>query len=442
MGINSPFIYSYETLNDALSSALQNFTNTKTGHKIVTLLSIPISFYIKDEFSFNQSTTEALEPNSTVKTVSVIGKTIEKEVQKLPSNEPDTWLFVLNGQDTEKDTENVHMPFIKSIDNKYESERNIFILRKAFYKVPEFMKHINSNTTDLDNSSFVDENPNVIDLMANMINIYDNVSSVKKLLSNRSQSDILAPINDPDNQSPETCTSLQHNYLKATQTDSEMLDNDKVSPNVIERLGLSKEPVHKFILRKLRVTEQTLEQSENSDHQFKKVGSVTFNKGVEVDIDKEILMEESEIPNHYSIKTLSEGGIIESLNRDCGVFPSGHQCTCKNLQPHYLDGDHLPKIEVWMVVSLTMACLGIIICISFFMWISCCKVTKCISFNILDGSQTLTLILLICITLLFCSVLPFIASHASPVVCAIRTHCVPMAYVAVFSAILSRSGTI
>ena len=71
MGINSPFIYSYETLNDALSSALQNFTNTKTGHKIVTLLSIPISFYIKDEFSFNQSTTEALEPNSTVKTVSV-----------------------------------------------------------------------------------------------------------------------------------------------------------------------------------------------------------------------------------------------------------------------------------------------------------------------------------------------------------------------------------
>ena len=375
-------------------------------------------------------------------TDSVIDKTDEKEKQKLPTNESETWLFVLNGKDTETETEHVHMPFFESLDNIVKSESTIFILRKAFYTVPEFMKHINTITRHLNNSTFMDEYPNIIDLMANVINMYDNVSSGKKLLSNQSQSDILAPINDAVNQSSETCTSLQHNYLKATQTDSEMLDNDKVSPNVIERLGLSKEPVHKFILRKLRVSGQSLDISIQSGRQFKKVGSVTFNKGVEVDIDEEILNEESKIPLHDSIKTLSEGSIIESLNRDCGVADFGHPCTCKNLQPHYLDGNHLPKIEVWMVVSLTMACLGIIICISFFMWISCCKVTKCISFNILDGSQTLTLILLICITLLFCSVLPFIASHASPVVCAIRTHCVPMAYVAVFSAILSRSGTI
>ena len=95
-----------------------------------------------------------------------------------------------------------------------------------------------------------------------------------------------------------------------------------------------------------------------------------------------------------------------------------------------------------MVVSLTIACLGVVICISFFLWVCCCKVTNCIASNILDGSQALTLLLLVGIALMFCSVFPYVATHASPVVCAIRANCVPLVYVFVFSTILSRSGTI
>ena len=166
MDRNSPFRYSHDTLNDALSSALQNSTITKTGHKIVTLLSMPISFYLEDNISFNQNTIEALELTSTINsTDSVIDKTDEKEKQKLPTNESETWLFVLNGKDTETETEHVHMPFFESLDNIVKSESTIFILRKAFYTVPEFMKHINTTARHLNDSTFMDEYPNVIDLI-------------------------------------------------------------------------------------------------------------------------------------------------------------------------------------------------------------------------------------------------------------------------------------
>ena len=133
---------------------------------------------------------------------------------------------------------------------------------------------------------------------------------------------------------------------------------------------------------------------------------------------------------------------ISSLNQACGYESSDHLCTCSNLLPHRLDGSQLATKEVWMVVSLTIASLGVIICISFFLWISCCKVTNCISYNILDGSQTLTLVLLVGIALLFCSVFPYVVNHANQTVCIIRAHGVPLVYAVVFSTILSRSGDI
>ena len=133
---------------------------------------------------------------------------------------------------------------------------------------------------------------------------------------------------------------------------------------------------------------------------------------------------------------------IFSLNQACGYESYDHLCTCLNLRPHRLDGSQLATKEVWMVVSLTIASLGVIICISFFLWISCCKVTNCISYNILDGSQTLTLVLLVGIALLFCSVFPYVVNHANQTVCIIRAHGVPLVYAVVFSTILSRSGDI
>ena len=134
---------------------------------------------------------------------------------------------------------------------------------------------------------------------------------------------------------------------------------------------------------------------------------------------------------------------IFSLTEVCGGgSPVEETCTCLNIRPEVIEHEHLLRTrEVWIVVSLTIACLGIVICFSFLIWISCCKVTSCITSNILDGSQAFTMLLLGGLILIFATIIPY-AFNSNPIVCALRSNCVPLAYVLVFSTMLSRSGNL
>ena len=125
----------------------------------------------------------------------------------------------------------------------------------------------------------------------------------------------------------------------------------------------------------------------------------------------------------------------------CPGAPKVEDCKCLNIDPITIKRNVIRTGEVWMVVSLTIACLGIIICLSFSIWIACCKATICFTWNILDGSQGFTLLLLFGLILLLSSVFPY-AVHANTLVCAMRVHCVPLSYAFVFSTMLSRSGNL
>ena len=133
--------------------------------------------------------------------------------------------------------------------------------------------------------------------------------------------------------------------------------------------------------------------------------------------------------------------LIFSLTQLCGGGNRLEEtCRCLNIHPEVKEHESVLRTrEVWIVVFLTTACLGIVICFSFLIWISCCKVTSCVTSDILDGSQAFTILLLAGLILIFASILPF-AFHANPIVCAFRSNCVPLAYVFVFSTMLSRSG--
>ena len=125
----------------------------------------------------------------------------------------------------------------------------------------------------------------------------------------------------------------------------------------------------------------------------------------------------------------------------CYTANPNQPCRCVNIIPKIYPskGNLFRTREIWLVVSLTTACLGIFVCLIFLFWIACCKATNCFTSRILDGSQAVTMLILLGLILLFASVFPF-SFHASPIICALRANCVPLAYAFLFSTMLSRSG--
>ena len=102
-------IISYHaTLTDILQSVLKNRANSKTGHKIVVFLTLPIESYADESFSFAQNDTiQDLSLNS-INSSLLDGKAV-REQKKLSSQNLATWLFVMNSFDSGKKTDKVNM---------------------------------------------------------------------------------------------------------------------------------------------------------------------------------------------------------------------------------------------------------------------------------------------------------------------------------------------
>ena len=147
--------------------------------------------------------------------------------------------------------------------------------------------------------------------MAKTMKIYDDIVMGQKLLNNQTGSDIVVPIHAIANQSMENCTSMQHSYLLTTQKDYHEIDNELMVRNVRKRLGLSPELLHKFTLRQLHPDLQISSPSNESDFYLKRVGKIIFDKGVEVEIDDEVITKETMFSHHVTIKSLLEGSVIE-----------------------------------------------------------------------------------------------------------------------------------
>ena len=112
-----------------------------------------------------------------------------------------------------------------------------------------------------------------------------------------------------------TCISLQRRFLQKLVYDdsshSQTADNhNSLVPDASfrKRLLLSKEPLHSFILRQSHIRNQT---SNGMGTTLDRVGKIIFDKGVTVDIDKEVLRKEAVVSHHVTIKSLLKGSIIE-----------------------------------------------------------------------------------------------------------------------------------
>ena len=113
-------------------------------------------------------------------------------------------------------------------------------------------------------------------------------------------------------------------------------------------------------------------------------------------------------------------------------------CKCINLESINLPNTLFRTNDVWLVIVLTIGLIGTLVCVVFIFWIAY-RATNCFSDYLTDASQAFTLLLLAGFILIYASILPY-AIHADPVVCALRSNCVPLAYTIVFSTMLSRSG--
>ena len=147
--------------------------------------------------------------------------------------------------------------------------------------------------------------------MAKTMKIYDDIVSGQKCMNDQTGSDIAVPIYAFANQSIENCTSIQHNYLFTTQKDYQEIDNELMVRNVRKRLGLSPELLHKFTLRQLHPDLEISSPSNESEFYLKRVGKIIFDKGVEVEIDDEVITKETMFSHHVTIKSLLEGSVIE-----------------------------------------------------------------------------------------------------------------------------------
>jgi hypothetical protein len=111
------------------------------------------------------------------------------------------------------------------------------------------------------------------------------------------------------------------------------------------------------------------------------------------------------------------------------------QCTCVNMSPSKAMRPALPKLNTaaWVIALLTIAVVGIATAIFFAANIvvkSCSEVT--------DGSQSLSVLLLLCVCMALCCVVPH-CLRPDALVCALRLHVTGVVMAALFAVLLSRS---
>ena len=81
----------------------------------------------------------------------------------------------------------------------------------------------------------------------------------------------------------------------------------------------------------------------------------------------------------------------------------------------------------------TVSVVGIALALLLGCFISC---KSCSEF--VDGSQGFSILFLACVVLAYACLAPYCVEPGSKLICFLRANCVPLAYVLIFSALLSR----
>jgi hypothetical protein len=128
----------------------------------------------------------------------------------------------------------------------------------------------------------------------------------------------------------------------------------------------------------------------------------------------------------------------------CKSDPSSCQKQCKNFASRssvgFIPGDCEIRIrsESWVFAFLSLSLLGVLFCIAIliFLLVSICRR------NVLEGNPVLTMLLLVAVMLMFCSILPLSLEgdkSTKESICLARALAITLSFSAAFSLILSRS---
>ena len=95
----------YATLGEALASVVHNRTSTKDGYKVVSFFTESISFYTSNYST--SARTSMISDAANDRNTSAVDETGEKQLKMISAFKSTSWLFVLNGNDQDKNTGNV-----------------------------------------------------------------------------------------------------------------------------------------------------------------------------------------------------------------------------------------------------------------------------------------------------------------------------------------------
>ena len=100
-----PATSDYATLGKALASVLHNRTSTKDGYKVVSFFTESISFYTSNYST--SARTPMISDAANDRNTSAVDETGEKQLKMISAFKSTSWLFVLNGNDRDKNSDNV-----------------------------------------------------------------------------------------------------------------------------------------------------------------------------------------------------------------------------------------------------------------------------------------------------------------------------------------------
>ncbi|CAH1114089.1 unnamed protein product [Psylliodes chrysocephalus] len=144
----------------------------------------------------------------------------------------------------------------------------------------------------------------------------------------------------------------------------------------------------------------------------------------------------------YDNLTFINHSFQDRLNISKRSEDSNVKCNYYHREKHFnLFMDNVSNLsfrsEAWVYAFLSLSLLGVIVCMSIliFLLISICKK------DVLEGNPVLTISLLVAVTFLFCSILPFSLEDnkvTANLLCLVKSLCTTLGYSLVFSLLLSR----
>ena len=187
-------------------------------------------------------------------------------------------------------------------------------------------------------------------------------------------------------------------------------DLDLPSVNMVrKKLGLSEDP------RQFKAKLQQISSENNSESEV--IGEFTPDRGLEL----EDAYENVALPGQNLLDDEDE---VTCLHSDC---------RCLNMEVTPPEAGLRWRMQPWVTIMVTVACLGIAASIGFGLYMMCRSCTE-----VLDASQSFSLLLVLAVILTYTSLLPY-SLGAMEIVCWARSAATRLSFALLFSVMLSRS---